>query len=245
MPCHVPACPNPPGPSGFCGLHQNRLNARACGLLDHMALADRIAIAAHPGWRGRPWRLGLVRWGDGVGFYAGAPDRMGFGYGTAAEALYDVDVRNGIPVADLPNLRKRLADMEREAVEQRHRAEAAEDALTDLAAIARGEMADPWPADEAKPDTVGGRAYDAVSRLVTERDAAREALDRQSTTIAGLRSEREAAVAELATARQFAASDAAIIDNLRTGLRLLTDELTLARRPWWARLWAWVTGGGE
>lgn len=72
----------------------------------------------------------------------------------------------------------RVRGLERAVDAQRHRAEAAEDALTDLAAIARGAMADPWPADEAKPDTIAGRAYDEVCRLVRERDAANERADK-------------------------------------------------------------------
>lgn len=176
-PCHVPDCTTTAGPSGFCARHQNRLNARSAGLAEHMTLADRIAIAGHPGWRGRKWRLDPRLWRDGLHFHVIPQVGLDIGYRTAAEALAELDRRNGLtPAADVAALRRRLADVEREAEDQRHRAEAAEDALTDLAAIARGKWADTGPADGPKPDTVGGRAYDAVCRLARDLAAAREAL---------------------------------------------------------------------
>ena len=93
-------------------------------------------------------------------------------------------------------------------------------------------------------------------------DRLRAALDKQAATAAGLRSElaererdityacedrdeymreRDEAVAltgRLTTlSRECAAVDQRVIDALRA-------ELTLARRPWWRKVWAWVTGGG-
>lgn len=248
MPCLVPTCPTSPGPSGFCRFHKNRLNARSSAYAEYMTDADRIAIAAHPGWRGRKWQLNAIMWADGLHYHASPDHGVGPGYKTAAEALAEVDRRNGLtPAADVARLEAELAAIRahRDGLEDRRRELAADNDLLHL-----------------QVDTARWAHADLLVDIIGLRDeiaATREALDKQAATVAGLRSElaererditdlcaeRGAYAADLETARQFAASDAAIIDNLRTGLRLLTDELTLARRPWWARLWAWVTGGGE
>lgn len=172
--CH--ACTETPGPSGWCPRHRAVLAARLGPLAYAVPIVDAVSVVQHPGWRGRPHRLtvGDHPSADGYTWYVTHRAGLRGTYTTAAEALTDLDHLNGVPSSsDLVALRRRLADMERDRTEQRHRAEAAEDALTDLAHIARGEMGDPWPADEPKPDTVGGRAYAATTDLVRERDTAR------------------------------------------------------------------------
>lgn len=255
MPCHVPTCPTRPGPSGFCALHQNRLNARASGLAEHMTTTDRIAIAAHPGWRGRKWRLMPVWWPEGVRFHAShVTDGLGPDFPTAFEALAELDHKNGLaPAADVARLGAEVGGLTLAvavARVERDTARAYADAIRthrDALEERRRELA----ADN-------GLLAGDVAWLERLADRLRAALDKQAATAAGLRSElaererdvtdlcaeRDGYAADLETARRTALADADTIDNLRTGVGHLETALTLARRPWWRKVWAWVTGGG-
>lgn len=109
----------------------------------------------------------------------------------------------------------------RERDDLRHQRDAYEDALTDLAHIARGELEDPWVADEPKPDTVGGRAYAAVCDLVRERDDLRAQLaDPQA------RLTREAELSQRVADLQGQLRDA---DATAAGLRAEIAQLRGAR----------------
>lgn len=69
-------------------------------------------------------------------------------------------------------------------------------------------------------DAAGVRYDDPPEALRLWVERQEEALDRQASDIARLSADRDAYV------------------------RDLEAELALARRPWWVKLWVWVTGGG-
>lgn len=374
MPCHVPTCPTRPGPSGFCALHQNRINARANGNAKHMTDADRVAIAAHPGWRGRKWRLVPFMWPAGLYFHVDPPGGMGEDFRTAAEALAELDRKNGVAPADrlarleadldvdrrdnrdmwcaldaiqgitvgrfpppatstdkpptgavavekVAALKRRLDEAEADATKLTAERRSAMRALNDIRAIARGLLPAPLP-PSTSPATLEESALATVATLIRDRDEIRRdrdtlaadldairthrdaleerrrelatdndvlsteihllrfanaymrnsvetyhkrlevysaALDRQATDIARLTSElaererdityacadRDEYLKERDALRLSSAADADTIDNLRTGVGHLETALTLARRPWWRKVWAWVTGGGK
>ena len=202
--CH--ACTETPGPSGWCPRHRAILAARLGHHAYTVPVVDAVAVAQHPGWRGRSYRFGVGHpSAPNHTWYVARRTALCGAYSTALEALADLDRLNCVPSSsDLTALRRRLAEVERERTEQRHRAEAAEDALTDITAIARGDMIDPWPADEPKPDTVGGRAYAATTDLVRERDA----------SLADLRAAQEVA-ADLRAALAQSQDDATVLDETR------------------------------
>lgn len=202
-PCH--ACPEAAGPSGWCARHRNRLNAIVGSKIMKAApLSDLIAVAQHPGWRGRKWRLTPQMWKDGLFFHVDTQDGIGPGYRTASEALAEIDRHNGPPTAsDLDALRAKLA--EAEAARDAHKAERdeARRALVDVQSIIAGV---PWgdPATLSSltlgPETVS-KAADIRRRLTAaerERDDARKAL-------AEAEAERDDAHAALTDARAIAA----------------------------------------
>lgn len=214
--CLVPDCPLTGSTQhGFCRDHQNRLNARGGGYLKCMTEANRVALAAHPGWRSRPFvvfvywsapktcRFAVARAGAWVVVQA---------FDRAVDALAELDRRNGVaPVGEVAALRAQLETARSER-----------DLAVKLAEAIRSELA-----------------------------AVREALDKQATTVARLTSE----LAERERDVTYACGDRDEYRKERDEARFERDTLaikvkgfrtllTLARRPWWVKLWAWVSGGG-
>lgn len=267
MPCHVPICRRRVGPSGWCMTHRNRLNARLPSVVHKAAtLADLIAIADHPGWR-RGYQLSFGGEPGAVVWYARGPGHR-MRHATAADALADIDRISGrapaaayvarleaevsalkvavaVARADREIARAYLEAVRahRDALEERRR-ELAEDNDTlatevHLLRFANGHMRATVETYRKRLEVYSAaldRQASDIARLTSE-------LAERERDVTDLRAERDAYAAELETARRTALADADTIDNLRTGVRHLETALTLARRPWWRKVWAWVTGG--
>lgn len=265
MPCHVPTCPRRVGPSGWCMTHRNRLNARLPSVVRKAAtLADLIAIADHPGWR-RGHQLSFGGEPGAVVWYARGPGHR-MQHATAADALADIDRISGrAPAAAyMARLEAEVSALKVAASVARAERDTAR-AYADAIRTHRDALEERRRELAADNDALIDRIHDdrwAHAYAIARMSEMRAALDKQAAAVAGLRSElaererdityacedrdeymreRDEAVAltgRLTTlSRECAAVDQRVIDALRA-------ELTLARRPWWRKVWAWVTGGG-